>query len=382
MSPSPTTLLYDQKYIKHAIALANRAIGTTSPNPPVGCVIVKDGKILSATHTAKGGRPHAEAIALLEAGDAARGACAYVTLEPCAHTGQTPPCALGLINAGIKRVVIANIDPFTQVNGKGIKMLEEAGIEVVSGICEPEAALINEGFFCVQNKGRPFITLKTATSLDGKIALKDGSSKWITGEGSRNYVHLMRSRNDAVISGIATVMADDPAFTCRLPGMEDRSPVRIILDTNLSLPTGSQLARTAKDVPCWVVTLKQTIDAGAEKATALEQMGVRLLTVRKASNGKICLEDTMQQLAINGINTAMIEAGRSINTAAFQLGLVDRIAWFKAPIIIGNDGLEAFAPMLLENIANINRAKLLLYKIFDNDILSIINYSQNNIIDN
>lgn len=365
--------------MRHAIAMANMAVGTTSPNPPVGCVIVKDGRILAASHTEKGGRPHAEAIALLEAGSQASGACAYVTLEPCAHHGQTPPCALNLINAGIKRVVIANIDPFSLVNGKGIKMLEDAGIEVVAGICAAEAAILNEGFFSVQNKGRPFVTLKTATSLDGKIALKNGLSKWITNEDSRSYVHLMRSRHDAIITGIATVMADDPALTCRLPGMGDRNPIRIVLDTNLSLPPTCQLATTAANIPCWVITLAQTIESNSAKAIALEQLGIRLIAVRKAGNGKICLEDTMQQLAKNGVNTVMIEAGATINTAALRLKLVDRIAWFAAPIIIGNDGIPAFNDMLFEEIINSIFCKESLYKTFNNDTLRVLELSKQNI---
>jgi len=362
-----------QHFMRHALVMANMAVGITAPNPSVGCIIVKNGKVLAAAHTANGGRPHAEAIALAEAGSSAKGATAYVTLEPCAHHGKTPPCAESLINAGIKRVVIACLDPFLEVNGKGIKMLEDAGIEVTTGVCIEEAKLINEGFFSVVKSGRPFITLKTATSLDGKIALKNGVSKWITGEESRGYVHLMRAQHDAVITGIRTVMADDPQLTCRLPGMEAGSPVRVVLDTNLGLPTESQLAKTAINVPCWVITLQESIEIQKEKVAILQALGVRLIAVRKAGNGKICMEDAMQQLGKLGVNSAMIEAGAAINTAALNLGLVDRIAWFRAPMVIGNDGIAAFGDFGSREINEVFKFNLESRKHFGNDSLDILN---------
>lgn len=365
----------DISFMQYALSLARRGVGNTSPNPSVGCIIVKNGKILGAAHTATGGRPHAETQALLQAGGGANGATAYVTLEPCAHHGKTPPCAESLIKSGISRVVIATIDPFTQVNGKGISLLENAGIEVISGVCEAEARMANEGFFSVVQKSRPFITLKTATSLDGKIALSDGSSKWITGAESRNYVHLMRARHDAIITGIATVTADDPELTCRLPGMLDKSPIRVVLDTNLRIPLTSKLVQTAKTTPCWVATLADTISSNPEKAKNLEQSGVRLLIVNKASNGKICMEDTFRKLAGEGVSSTMIEAGATINTAALRLKLVDRIAWFRAPLIIGNEGLPAFLDMNIENLAYANRFILEEHKIFGHDILEILRTS-------
>lgn len=363
---------YDIHFMNHALALAYRAVGSTAPNPSVGCVIVRDGKVIGSAHTAKGGRPHAETQALAEAGNAANGATAYVTLEPCAHFGITPPCADALIKAGIKRVVIATLDPFHEVNGKGAAILRNAGIEVLTGICESQARKINEGFFSVQQKGRPFITLKTATSMDGKIALKDGASKWITCEASRNYVHLMRAHNDAVITGIKTIIADDPAFTCRLPGMSDRSPIRIVLDSNLSLPEESQIVQTAKITPCWIATLEETIATKSQKALDLEKSGVRLITVNKARNGKICIEDTMQKLGKNGINNAMIEAGSSINTAALNFNVVDKIYWFRAPIIIGNDGMPAFIGMDIKNLTTKNGFIITENKAIGTDSLEIL----------
>lgn len=362
----------DQHFMHHAIAIANMAIGTTAPNPTVACVIVKDGKIIASAHTAKNGRPHAETIALSDAGENADGATAYVTLEPCSHYGKTSPCALALIESGVKRVVIATTDPFPQVNGNGITMLKDAGIEVTTGIYEKEARQQNEGFFSIQEKKRPFVTLKTATSFDGKIALKDGTSKWITGEQSRSYVHLMRARNDAIVTGIATVIADDPAFTCRLPGMGDRSPVRVILDTNLSIPTTCQLVQTANITPSWVVTLEKTITSQPDKVKFLEESGVKLIAVRPASNGKICMDDAMFQLGKNGINTIMIEAGKSINTAALHLGLVDRIAWFRAPLIIGNEGIPAFSNMQLQTLVDASNFTIVSSRNIGNDTLQIL----------
>lgn len=363
----------DSHFMRHAIAIANMAIGTTAPNPTVGCVIVKDNKIIASAHTARNGRPHAETLALLDAGDAAKGATAYVTLEPCSHYGQTAPCATSLIKAGIKRVVIATTDPFPEVNGNGIRMLQDARIEVVTSICENEAKQQNEGFFSVQQKGRPFITLKTATSLDGKIALQNGTSKWVTGEESRNYVHLMRSKHDAVITGIATIMADNPTLNCRLPGMEDRNPVRVALDTNLSIPIDSQLVQTAKNIPCWIITIKETLAAQPDKLKMLEQAGVKIIAVRTAGNGKVCMEDAMVKIAENGINSAMIEAGSAINTAALRFGLIDRIAWFRAPLIIGKEGLPAFGDIQLETLIDAGKFTIVSCKNIGNDTLEILN---------
>ncbi len=355
------------KYMQYAISMANRIVGNTAPNPAVGCVIVKNGIVLAASHTQKGGRPHAEVIALKEASNNAIGATAYVTLEPCAHHGKTPPCADALIKAGIKTVVIANIDPYEKVNGAGIIKLKEAGIEVITDICTNEAKELNLGFFSVIRRTRPFVTLKTATSLDGKIALKNGKSKWITNEQSRNYVHLIRARNDAIITGIATVMSDNPILSCRLPGLEDFSPIRIVLDTNLSIPTESNLVRTANQIPFWVVTLEETIVKQQDKVNTLANNNVKLIKVNKASNGKICLEDTMLKLAANGINNVMIEAGTSINSAALHLNLVDRINWFTAPIIIGNEGIPAFAELNLLELSSAKGFKIIEERNFCDD---------------
>lgn len=343
----------DFKYMRHAIRMAGFALGTTSSNPAVGCVIVKDNKVIAASATASGGRPHAETIALEMAGDLAKGADMYVTLEPCSHHGQTSPCAEKVVAAGIRRVVIANVDPFIKVNGNGIKILKEAGVAVVVGVCASETAHLYDGFFSVQNRGRPFVMLKTATSLDGKIALANGKSKWITGEDARNNVHFLRARSDAVVTGVATIATDNPMLTCRLPGMYQRSPIRVVLDSNLRILPESKVVNTAKEVPCFIMTIAESIASNMSKVKELKDQGVKVVEVNKAKNGKLCLEDTMLKLGQAGINNVMIEAGRSINSAALKLGLVDMINWYMAPMIIGDDGIAAFSDM---NVADLSRS--------------------------
>ncbi|MDE3016786.1 MAG: bifunctional diaminohydroxyphosphoribosylaminopyrimidine deaminase/5-amino-6-(5-phosphoribosylamino)uracil reductase RibD [Pseudomonadota bacterium] len=295
-----------------ALSLARRNLGQTWPNPSVGAVVVKNGRIIAEGWTAKGGRPHAETEALAQAGMATRGATLYVTLEPCAHHGKTPPCAEAIINAGIARCVVACRDPNPEATG-GIARLQQAGIEVVEGICREEAKEINRGFFSVIEKKRPFIALKIATSLDGKISraearLREGG--WITGEFARAYGHLLRSRFDAIATGIGTVLADDPLLTCRLPGLEDRSPVRVVFDRQRRLPEDSRLAMTAKDVPLWETALP--------------------------------VEEAVTWLAEKGITRLLVEAGQKLSSAFLHSGLVDRIYWFRSPMVIGEGGLPAF----------------------------------------
>jgi diaminohydroxyphosphoribosylaminopyrimidine deaminase / 5-amino-6-(5-phosphoribosylamino)uracil reductase len=240
--------------MRTALSLARRQLGQAWPNPSVGAVIIKNGDMIGQAATARGGRPHAETIAITQAGDHARGATLYVSLEPCAHQGQTPPCTQAIIDAGITCVVVACRDPNPKVNGEGIAQLKAAGIDVIEDVCHAEATDINRGFFSVITRGRPFISLKIATSQDGKITNAASKSKWITSEAARQHGHLLRSQYDAIATGIGTVLADDPLLTCRLPGMEDKSPVRIVFDSQLRLPPTSKLVQTAAQVPVWVFT--------------------------------------------------------------------------------------------------------------------------------
>src|SRR5579872_6272521 len=244
----------DLAHMRASLGLARRGLGNTWPNPAVGCVLVREGRVVGRGWTQAGGRPHAEAEALARAGRAARGATAYVTLEPCSHHGKTPPCAEALIAAGIARVVAAIEDPDPRVSGRGIARLKEAGITVETGPCADEAVELNAGFLCRVKHGRPLVTLKLATSLDGRIATASGESRWITGAAARERAHLLRATQDAVLVGTGTALADDPQLTCRLPGLEDRSPVRVVIDRNLRLPATLRLFSEARPVPTWLVT--------------------------------------------------------------------------------------------------------------------------------
>lgn len=258
--------------MRAALSLARRNLGCVWPNPAVGCVLVRDGKVVGRGWTGRGGRPHAETEALARAGPAARGATAYVSLEPCDHHGETPPCSEALIAAEVARLVVAVEDPDPRVSGRGLKRLRAAGIdvEVAGGALAEQARDLNAGFFLRVREGRPLFTLKTATTLDGKIATRTGDSRWITGAGARAVTHWMRAEHDAVLIGSGTALADDPDLTCRTPGLEDRSPVRIVADGRLRLPPESRLVATARDIPTWVLTRADAPTACRERLTAAE----------------------------------------------------------------------------------------------------------------
>lgn len=326
---------HDLEFMRHALTLAARGLGEVAPNPAVGCVIVKDGVVVGRGRTARGGRPHAEPQALAEAGEAARGATAYVTLEPCSHHGHTAPCSKALIDAGVARVVVAVSDPDTRVNGEGIAWLRMAGVEVTTGVCEPEAAELNAGFFLKVRHARPLVTLKLAQSLDGKIATATGDSRWITSEPARAYGHLLRARHDAILIGVGTALADDPMLTCRLPGLEDRSPVRVVVDTRRRLAPWSQLAQTAKDIPTLVYT------TSPEGGGALEVCGVEVIAVARDVTGRPDLAAVLADLAGRGITRLLVEGGASIHAGFLNRGLADRLEVFSAPMVLGGSGLSS-----------------------------------------
>ena len=317
--------------MRHALVLAERALGTTAPNPAVGCVIVKDERVVGRGWTQKGGRPHAETMALAEAGAAAGGATAYVTLEPCAHQGETPPCANALIAAGVARVVAAVQDPDPRVSGKGIAMLWDAGVQVVTGMLEKEAADLNAGFFLRVRENRPLVTLKVAQSLDGKTATVSGQSQWITGPQARRFGHLLRAKHDAILIGIETALADDPELTCRIAGLEDRSPIRIVLDTRLRLTEWSKLAQTARQTPTFVFT---TSDGGG----ALEACGVEVIRTAKDARGRPDLGAVLNDLAKRGVTRLLVEGGAAVHAAFLDRGFADRLEIFRAPIVLGASG--------------------------------------------
>jgi len=333
----------DARFMALALALGRRGLGNTWPNPAVGAVIVSpDGVVIGRGWTQPGGRPHAETEALKRAGAAARGGTLYVTLEPCSHYGKTPPCADAIVAAGIGRVVSALEDPNPEVAGEGYAKLRAAGIAVTTGVGAAEALRAHAGHIRRVRDGRPHVTLKLAISADGKVALAGRRPVRITGEPATERVHLLRAMNDAVLTGIGTVLSDDPLLTCRLPGMTERSPVRVVLDPLLRLPPGSQLARTARETPVWVVA---SADAAPEREAALRDLGVDVLRVEGA--GRPHLAATLKLLAARGITRLMVEAGPILAAAFVAADLVDEAVLFRAPQALGPDAIDALETMPL-----------------------------------
>ncbi len=327
--------------MRAALVLARRGLGRVWPNPAVGCVLVDgDANIIGRGWTQPGGRPHAETEALKRAGDRAKGATAYVTLEPCNHHAKTPPCAPALIEAGVTRAVIATTDPDPRVAGQGLERLKAGGIEVMQGVCREEAEHLNAGFFLRITEDRPLFTLKCATTLDGRIATHTGDSQWITGVPARTFAHRLRAEHDAIMIGSGTALADDPSLTCRLPGMEERSPVRIVADSHLRLPLTANLVKTAATVPTWLITLP-THDP--ERRRAFEDAGVVLIEVDANAAGRPDLERAAYALAGRGLTRVLVEGGGHLAAGLLNTGLVDQVAWFRSPMLIGGNGIPAVA---------------------------------------
>ena len=338
----------DFVHMRAALALARRGLGNVWPNPAVGCVLVKDGRVVGRGWTQPGGRPHAETEALRRAGVTARGATAYVTLEPCCHRGETPPCADALIEAGVRRVVAALEDPDPRVAGGGIRRLRQAGVAVETGLCGKAAAEINAGFLLRQLQGRPLVTLKLATSLDGRIATRTGDSRWITGPVARARAHLLRAEHDAIMVGTGTVLADDPALTCRLPGLGRRSPVRIVLDRSLRIPAAAAVIAEAGRVPTWVLTLSS---ADPARRAIFAGAGATLIDIAPDPAGQIDLALALAELGARGLTRLLVEGGARLAAALLQARLVDRLVWMHAPLLIGGDGTPAIAPLGLDALA-------------------------------
>lgn len=330
-----------------ALTLARRGLGRVWPNPAVGCVLVNGRRVVGRGWTQSGGRPHAEAEALRRAASASLGATAYISLEPCSHHGQTPPCTEALIASGIRRVVIAVEDPDPRVSGRGEARLRAEGIAVTTDVSRAAAEELNAGFFLKVTQGRPLVTLKAATTLDGRIATSRGDSRWITGDDARIVAHRLRAEHDAVLIGSATALADDPALTCRLPGMESRSPLRIVLDGRLRLLPTSKLAQTARQTPTWVVT---STGASAVHRRALTAKGVSVIEIETDCAGHPDPGAVLSELARRGLTRVLIEGGGVVAASFLAAGLVDRVAWFHAPRIIGGDGIPAAASMGVENL--------------------------------
>jgi diaminohydroxyphosphoribosylaminopyrimidine deaminase / 5-amino-6-(5-phosphoribosylamino)uracil reductase len=327
----------DARYMALALTLGRRGLGRTWPNPAVGAVIVKDGVIVGRGWTQAGGRPHAEVEALRRAGEAARGATLYVTLEPCSHFGKTPPCADAIIAAGVARVVSAIEDPNPEVAGQGHARLRAAAIAVEVGIGAEQARREHAGHIRRMRDGRPHVILKLAVSGDGKAGAAGRRPVAITGEVARERVHLMRAQSDAIMIGIGTALADDPMLTCRLPGMEKDSPVRIVLDSALRLPLGSRLVKSAREAPVWVIA-----EDGAPRAAqdSLQVHGVEVL--RAAGNGgRLNLPSVLKLIASHGITRLMVEGGPTLAAALLRADLVDEAHLFRSSTIVGAGGIDA-----------------------------------------
>ncbi|WP_153127073.1 bifunctional diaminohydroxyphosphoribosylaminopyrimidine deaminase/5-amino-6-(5-phosphoribosylamino)uracil reductase RibD [Peribacillus tepidiphilus] len=323
-------------YMKLAIENARAMKGQTDPNPLVGSVIVNDNRIVGIGAHMKAGDPHAEIHALRMAGEKAKGGTIYVTLEPCSHHGRTGPCAEAIVQAGIKKVVVATLDPNPLVSGRGIKILKDAGIEVIVGVCEEESRTMNEVFNKYIVTKRPFVTLKSAVTLDGKIATSTSDSKWITSEDARREVHQLRNENAAILVGVNTVIKDNPELTARIPN--GRNPIRVILDSTLRIPLESKVI-TDGQAPTWIFT---TPNHSAEKREFLESKGIKVFVTN--GDKHVDVEETVEILGENFISSVLIEAGGEVNAAFLEHKLIDKLVLYVAPKVIGGK----LAPSFLE----------------------------------
>ncbi len=321
-------------FMRLALREAAKGLGRTSPNPAVGAVIVKNGRVVARGHHARAGGPHAEVVAIRAAGPRARGADLYTTLEPCDHYGKTPPCSIAILEAGVRRVLVGSADPNPLVNGRGVARLRKAGVLAVEGVLGPECDALNAHWFRYIRDRRPYVTLKAAVTLDGRMATRTGDARWVTGDEARRWVHRLRDRVDAVLVGAGTARADDPLLTARLPGGRGRDPIRVVLDTDLSLPRGLRLLHPRSSAP--------TIVAHASPRLRRVGPGVELLRCRRGKGG-VDLRDLLAKLAARGIMHLLVEGGARVHARFLEAGLVDRMAIFVAPKLAGADGVPLVA---------------------------------------
>lgn len=341
-----TSELFDRQMMQIALGVGRRGLGATAPNPAVGAVIADEatGEVIARGWTQPGGRPHAETEAIRRAGPRARGATLYVTLEPCAHHGKTPPCADAIVAAGLRRVVVGVTDPDERTAGKGIRHLAKNAIDVVTGVCAEEARWLTLGHILRISEQRPFVTLKMAVSGNGEVPRGAGGSPvWVTGPEARAHGHLLRAEADAIIAGEGTIVDDDPELTCRLSGLSDRSPVRVVLSTGLEVPLGAKIVVTARQQPTWIVA-GATADTG--RRAALERRGVRVLAVPRADRG-LSVARVLHILAEEGITRVLVEGGPRVWRSFGESGLVDEVVLFGAPDI---DRPEAVAGKLVPGL--------------------------------
>lgn len=340
--------MQDNLFMKRAIELAKRGVGKVNPNPMVGAVIVKNGKIIGEGYHMEYGKEHAEVNAIKSAKEDVSDSTIYVTLEPCSHYGKQPPCAYKIVESNIKKVVIGSLDPNPLVSGRGIKILKDAGIDVVTGVMEDECLKLNEVFMKYISKKKPFVAMKCAMSLDGKIATKLGESKWISSKESRELVQKLRNKYTGIMVGINTVIKDNPRLTCRLE--DGRSPVRIVIDSNLRIPNDSNIVKTANKVKTIVATTK---GASKAKISDLKNKNVEVI-ITENSDSKVNLNELMSKLYEKQIDGILLEGGGTLNYSALEEGIVDKVLFFIAPIIIG--GTKSICPVSGDGINKLNEA--------------------------
>ena len=352
--------------MRSALSLAKRGIGCCSPNPSVGCLILdRSNNLIGMGRTSDKGRPHAEMNALNSLTASSKGATAIVTLEPCAHKDTSPSCAELLINAGIKHVVISVLDPDIRTNGKGVKLLKKSGVKVSLGLLEEKSLDINAGFIFRLKYNRPLVSLKIASSLDGKIATANGNSKWITGELSRMHGHSLRANHDVILVGINTVLKDDPKLNCRIRGLEKYSPVRVIVDSSLSIPLTSNVIKNLDKIPTIIWTKK---NINSPKKKKLINMGVEIIELEKIDN-KLNLIEGLTYLSEKGYNKVLVEGGSEISASLMANNLIDKVFLYRSGIFIGGDGLSGIASYNINNLDLIKRYKLLKTRVLDDDVL-------------
>lgn len=376
-APDPTVQspAEDVRFMEIALRLAGRMLGRVAPNPAVGCVLVKDGAVIARGWTAPGGRPHAETRALQRAGEAARGATAYVTLEPCAHHGRTPPCADALVKAGVARVVVAMADPDPRTAGRSIARLRAAGITVDVGPLADEARALNRGFVLKVTQNRPLVAVKLATSLDGRIAATGGDARWITGEVARRHAHLLRAHHDAILIGGRTARIDDPELTCRLPGLEQASPVRVVLTRRTTLDAGSRLTITAQRVPVWLLLPHGAgpADLPAPDPDEPGRPGLYAVPFAAAADADAAAtaRAVLAALADAGITRLLVEGGGTVAGLFVKTGLFDRLYHYTGNCIIGADGLPAIPALELQRVAEAPRLRRIETRALEQSVLSV-----------
>jgi diaminohydroxyphosphoribosylaminopyrimidine deaminase/5-amino-6-(5-phosphoribosylamino)uracil reductase len=355
----------DSHFMKLALREAIKGSGRTSPNPLVGAVVVKNGEVVGRGWHKKAGTPHAEIHALRAAGSQAGGATIYVTLEPCNHTGRTPPCTQAILQSGINRVVIGMIDPNPHVTGSGRDFLAAQGIEVSSGVLADECRAINRTFIKHITTGLPWVIMKAGCSMDGRLAVSSGQCAWITNEQSRKQVHLLRDRCDAILVGIGTALNDNPSLTTRLSNRKGHDPLRVIIDTRLRLPVKAKMLNQESSAATWIFCGP---DPESDKVKALEAAGARVVPVGE-DMGRVALDEVLAFLGREQVNSLLVEGGSLIHTAFLQAGLIDQVNLFLAPVFLGSDAVPLIAELGLEQVRDSRRFSLIRTRRFADDIM-------------